>query len=438
MFQRAAGIGSALILSLLAVHASATSRVQGVRLFAAPDYTRLVLDLSGPVKHELSYLSNPERVVIDIPEATMNTDRMPIAQGVVKMIRSGRPENNMLRVVLDIDQSVNPRSFTLRPNDTHGDRLVVDLMSTELPDDALPRARHDDERDIVVAISPGHGGRDPGAIGPRGTREKDVTLAIAKRLKFHLDAQEGIRGLLVRDSDKLVPYRDRMGFARKHRADLFVEIHADAFTDKSAHGSTVYILSERGASSEAARWLADQQNASDLIGGISLTDKDDVLASVLLDLSQSASLGASNVAGQRVIEELGKVGRVRKRKVQQAGFLVLKSPDIPSMLVETAFISNPKEEARLRNPKDQDKWGAAIAQGMVRYFAENPPPDTLFAARYEHERPDELEYVIARGDTLSDIADRFNVPLSHLRRANKIRGDRIRIGQIIRIPSSRG
>lgn len=438
MFQRTAGVGLALLMSALAVQASASSRVQGVRLFAAPDYTRLVLDLSAPVTHELSYLSDPERVVIDIPEATMNTDRMPRGQGVVKMIRSGRPEANMLRVVLDIDQSVSPRSFTLRPNDTHGDRLVIDLMSSRPASGALPRARHDDERDILIAISPGHGGRDPGAIGPRGTREKDVTLAISKRLKHHLDKHEGIRGILVRSGDSLVPYRERMGFARKHRADLFVEIHADAFTDKSAHGSTVYILSERGASSEAARWLADQHNANDLLGGVSLTDKDDVLASVLLDLSQSASLGASNAAGQRVIEELGKVGRVRKRKVQQAGFLVLKSPDIPSMLIETAFISNPKEEARLRNAKDQDKWGAAIAQGMVRYFAENPPPDTLFAARYEHERPDELEYVIASGDTLSEIADRFNVPLSRLRRANKIRGDRIRIGQVIRIPSSRG
>jgi N-acetylmuramoyl-L-alanine amidase len=437
MFQRAAGLGLTLLLSLLATQASAISRVQGVRLHAAPDYTRLVLDLSGPVEHDLSYLSDPERVVIDIPEAVMNISSMPKAQGVVKMIRSGISEDKVLRVVLDINQQVTPRSFVLSANHKHGDRLVVDLNLKNAPAPTLPRVRHDDERDIVVAISPGHGGRDPGAIGRRGTREKDVVLAIAKRLKAHLDANEGITGKMVRSSDRLVPYRDRMRFARANDADLFVEIHADAFTDKSAHGSTVYILSERGASSEAARVLADEQNTSAVLGGISLEDKDDDLKSVLIDLSQSASLGASSIVAKHVIAEMGKVGRVRKRKVQQAGFLVLKSPDIPSILVETAFISNPKEESRLRSPKDQDKWGAAIANGIVSYFTANPPPDTLFAARHDYERPDDLEYVVSPGDTLSGIADRFNVSLSKLRKANKIRGDNIRVDQVIRIPSSR-
>jgi N-acetylmuramoyl-L-alanine amidase len=438
MFQRAIVLLIFVVIGPSFWAAASASNVQGVRLFAAPDYTRLVLDLSAPVSHELSYLTNPDRVVIDIPDAKMLASEMPGAQGFVTLIRSGVPKADTLRVVLEMARSVKPRSFSLRPNGTHGDRLVVDLVAPGSASDALPQVTHADERDIVVAISPGHGGRDPGAIGPRGAREKDVVLAIAKRLKHHLDAHKGVRGVLVRDSDRLVGYRDRMAFARRHKADLFVAIHADAFTDLRAHGSTVYILSERGASSEAARWLADKHNASELIGGVSLTDKDDVLASVLLDLSQSASLGASMAAGQKVIEELGQVGRVRKKRVQQAGFLVLKSPDIPSILVETAFISNPKEEARLRNPADQDKWGAAIANGIVRYFAEYPPPDTLFAQRYTDERPEELEYVISRGDTLSDIADRFNVPLSILRRANALRGDRIRIGQVIRIPNSRG
>ncbi|MFK8015602.1 MAG: N-acetylmuramoyl-L-alanine amidase [Gammaproteobacteria bacterium] len=438
MFQGAPSRTFALLISLLASVAASASNVEGVRLFAAPDYTRLVLDLTGPVTHELSYLTEPDRVVIDIPNASMRADQLPAAQGFVSRIRSGEPKKDTLRVVLDMAQTVKPRSFSLRPNGTHGDRLVVDLVAPGSDKTALPHVRHDDSRDIVVAISPGHGGRDPGAIGPNGTREKDVVLAIAKRLKHHLDAQEGIRGELVRNHDFLVGYRDRMRFARDQKADLFVAIHADAFTDVRAHGSTVYILSERGASSEAARWLADKHNASELIGGVSLTDKDEVLASVLLDLSQSASLGASMAAGDKVIAELGKVGRVRKKRVQQAGFLVLKSPDIPSILVETAFISNPKEEKRLRNPKDQDKWGGAIANGIVRYFAENPPPDTLFASRYANERPEDLEYIISRGDTLSDIADRFNVPLSSLRRANAIRGDRIRIGQVLKIPNSRG
>ena len=377
MFQGAAGRALGLLFSLLASANVCASNVQGVRLFAAPDYTRLVLDLTGPVTHELSYLTDPDRVVIDIPNASMAAGQLPDAQGFVSRIRSGEPTKDTLRVVLDMAQAVKPRSFSLRPNGTHGDRLVVDLVAPGSDKNTLPHARHDDSRDIVVAISPGHGGRDPGAIGPKGTREKDVVLAIAKRLKHHLDTQEGVRGMLVRDDDRLVGYRDRMGFARDNKADLFVAIHADAFTDVRAHGSTVYILSERGASSEAARWLADKHNATELMGGVSLTDKDEVLASVLLDLSQSASLGASVAAGDKVIAELGKVGRMRKKRVQQAPFLVLKSPDIPSMLVETAFISNPKEERRLRNPKDQDKWGAAIANGIVRYFADNPPFNRL-------------------------------------------------------------
>ena len=418
--------------------ASHAAEVKGVRMFAAPDYTRLVLDLSAPTRHQLSVLSNPDRVVIDLPDATLAVGDLPPVQGVIDMIRSGRPQPDTLRVVLDVSEAVSPRSFALRPSDTHGDRLVVDLATPGKAPAASRRVDHDKERDIVVAISPGHGGRDPGAIGARGTREKDVVLAIARRLKHHLDAHTGIRGVLIRDRDILVPYRDRMAIARRNKADLFVAIHADAFTNKKARGSTVYILSERGASSEAARWLADRHNASELIGGVSLTDKDDVLASVLLDLSQSATLGASMVAGQHVIDEMAKIGRVRKLKVQQAGFIVLKSPDVPSILVETAFISNPKEEERLRNPRDQDKWGSAIANGIVRYFAAHPPPDTLFATRHEAERPDDLEYVISRGDTLSEIADRFNVSLTALRRANKLPGDRIRIGQVIRIPNSRG
>lgn len=438
MFYRAVVPALLLGVSVLSAGFASASIVQGVRLFAAPDYTRLVLDLSSPVTHELSYLSDPERVVIDIPSAAMAATDLPKAQGFVKAIRSGTPKEDTLRVVLDMSRAVKPRSFSLRPNGTHGDRLVIDLVAPGSASDALPEVRHANERDIIVAISPGHGGRDPGAIGRKGTREKDVVLAIANRVKAHLDTQEGIRGVLVRDGDQLIRHRDRMLRAREAKADLFLAIHADAFPDLRARGSTVYILSDRGASSEAARWLADKQNASDLIGGISLTDKDDVLASVLLDLSQSASLGASMSAGEKVIAELGEVGRVRRNTVQQANFLVLKSPDIPSILVETAFISNPQEEARLRNPKDQDKWGSAIANGIVRYFAENPPPDTLFAQRFTNERPEDLEYVISRGDTLSDIADRFNVPLSSLRRANKLRGDRIRIGQVIRIPSSRG
>lgn len=430
-----------LIFALLATFvmpSTLAAEVKGVRVYPHADYTRVVLDLSAPAAHELSVMDDPARVVIDLAGTTLAAADLPKGQGFVDDLRTGQQASGALRVVLDLNQSVRPLSFALRPDGNHGDRVVVDLGAPGRATDAPRRVDHERQRDVIVAISPGHGGRDPGALGARGTREKDVVLAIAKRLKHHLDAQEGIRGMLIRDRDILVPYRQRMAIARKNKADFFVEIHADAFTNKQAHGSTVYILSERGASSEAARWLADKHNASDLIGGVSLDDKEDDLAAVLLDLSQSASLGASEVAGQHVIDELQKIVRVRKKKVQQANFLVLKSPDIPSLLVETAFISNPKEEARLRDVREQDRWGSAIANGIVRYFAAHPPPDTLFASRHEQERPDDLEYVITRGDTLSEIADRFNVSLSLLRRANKLRGDRIRIGQVIRIPSSRG
>lgn len=420
------------------VSSALAADIHGVRLFGAPGYTRLVLDMSGPVAHQISVLHDPERVVIDIPDAALRARAMPRAQGYVSTIRSGHPESDVLRVVLDLNTAVRPRSFALRPDADHGHRLVVDLESPDSASASPKRAAPERERDVIVAISPGHGGHDPGALGPRGTKEKDVVLAIARRVKHHLDAQAGVRGVLIRDSDVFVEHRDRMAIARKYKADMFVAIHADAFTDKRAHGSTVYILSERGASSEAARWLAKNNNPPDLKGGIALDKMDDTLKTVLISLSQNASLGASQSVGEHVIDELAKIGRVRKKTVQQAGFLVLKSPDIPSILVETAFISNPKDEARLRSKRDQDRWGEAIANGVVRYFAAHPPPDTLLSMRQSRERPDDLTYVISRGDTLSEIADRFNVPLSSLRRANKLRGDRIRIGQVIRIPSSRG
>ncbi|MEO0974393.1 MAG: N-acetylmuramoyl-L-alanine amidase, partial [Pseudomonadota bacterium] len=287
-------------------------------------------------------------------------------------------------------------------------------------------------------IDAGHGGEDPGASGPGGTREKDVVLRIARALAAAVEREPGMKPLLVRDGDYFVSLRERMGRAREHRADMFISIHADAFRDARARGATVYALSARGASSEAARWLAERENAADLIGGVELADKDDVLASVLLDLSQSATISASLQAGKHVLAELDGVVHVRKRTVQQGGFIVLKSPDIPSLLVETAYISNPSEERTLRDPAAQRRLAQAILRGVRSYFYEQAIPGTL-VARLAAEAPAQPRtYVIGRGDTLSAIASRFDVSVPRLRAANHLSTDRIRIGQVLTIPGGGG
>jgi N-acetylmuramoyl-L-alanine amidase len=245
-------------------------------------------------------------------------------------------------------------------------------------------------RDLVIAIDAGHGGDDPGAIGKNGTREKDVTLAIARALEQRIDAEPGMKAVLTRDGDYFVPLRDRMRRARGHQADLFVSIHADSIRDRSVDGSSVYILSQHGATTEAARWLAERQNAADLIGGVQLDNKGDMLASVLLDLSQTAAITASHTAAEHVLRQLNLVGEVRKPLVQQAGFMVLKSPDIPSMLIETAYISNPAEEMRLRSVAHQAKLAAAIHHGLRDYFYSDPPAGTRIAQMARREPRAEL------------------------------------------------
>jgi N-acetylmuramoyl-L-alanine amidase len=244
------------------------------------------------------------------------------------------------------------------------------------------RAAHaptDGNRDIIIAVDAGHGGQDPGAIGRSGTREKDVVLAIAKALAGRINSEPGMRAVLTRDNDTFVVLRDRMHRARLAKADLFVSVHADSIRDRNISGASVYVLSDRGATSEAARWLAERENSADLMGGVKLDDKDNALASVLIDLSQTASLSASMTAAERVLSSLDGVSEVRKSRVQQAGFVVLKSPDIPSMLVETAYISNPSEEGRLRTDRYQGKLAEAIFTGLRGYFERSPPPGTRFA-----------------------------------------------------------
>jgi N-acetylmuramoyl-L-alanine amidase len=331
----------------------------------------------------LQVLKNPDRVVLDVADARLagSAHTAPAGAGAVKQVRMARQPTGELRVVLDLTRPIQAKSFLAAPNDRYGYRLVIDLGLNQGVDTPV-KVEHapPDARDLIIAVDAGHGGEDPGAIGKNGTREKDVVLAIARELALQINAEPGMKAVLTRNGDYFVPLRDRMRRARAQSADLFVSIHADAIRDRRVDGSSVYILSQRGATDEASRWLAERENASDLIGGVSLDDKDDVLASVLLDLSQSASLSASQVAAERVLRQLNRVGEVRKPQVQQARFMVLKSPDIPSMLVETAYISNPQEEQRLRAQPHQSKLAAAIRQGVHDYFYANPPAGT----RVEH------------------------------------------------------
>ncbi len=428
-----------ILLSVSLPIGAAQVTVEGVRLWTAPDHTRLVFDVSGPVDHELFTLKAPERLVIDLakarPDASLDTTSLHDRH--LHGVRYANRKGGDLRLVLDLKQSVRPKSFLLKPNGPYGHRLVLDLYDVEsgnskptvktVADSGRPR-------DVIVAIDAGHGGEDSGAIGKTyRTYEKDVVLAVAKRLARLIDAQSGMKAVLVRKGDYFIPLRKRMEIARKQRADLFVSIHADAFHDRRVRGSSVYVLSRRGASSEAARWLAESENSADLVGGVSLDDKDDVLASVLLDLSQSATRQMSVEVASDVYRELKRHGKVHGRKVQQAGFAVLKSPDIPSMLVETAFISNPTEERNLRNPKYQESLARALLRGVQGYFKKAPPPGTLLASL---QQQDEREHVIAPGDTLSTIAQNYRISLLELKRENRLKGDVIRVGQVLRIPNS--
>jgi N-acetylmuramoyl-L-alanine amidase len=309
----------------------------------------------------------------------------------------------------------------------------VDLGVDQAPK-PVKVAGGDGQRDIVIAIDAGHGGEDPGAIGKAGTREKTVALAVARRLAERINAEPGMRAVLTRTGDYFVKFEKRIARARDAKADLFVSIHADAFVNREVRGSSVYVLSTRRASSEAARMLADRENAADLIGGVSLHDKSDVLASVLFDLSQNAAISASRDAATNVLAELDEVGQLKKGDVQHASLIVLTSPDVPSMLVETAYISNPDEERRLRDPAYQGRLAGAIHAGVRRYFYDNPPPGSRVATFAARERGQALRHVVSPGESLGDVAGRYAVSVDDLRQANRIDGETVASGTILEIP----
>jgi N-acetylmuramoyl-L-alanine amidase len=397
----------------------------------------VVLELSAPAEHRVFSLSDPDRIVIDLPNTSAKGLLvLPESKGLVTGLRTGSRPGGELRVVLELKRSAKAKTFLLTPNEQYGHRLVVDLLQPEQVPVVrrAPAGNAARGRDLVIAIDAGHGGEDPGASGRNGVREKDVVLAIARRLAAEIDNQAGMRALMIRDGDYFVSHRKRMEIAHRAQADLFLSIHADSYRDAVAKGATVYVLSDKGASDEASLRLAQRENASDLIGGVSLSDKDQMLARVLLDLSQSAALSASIAAGQRLIKQMAAVTPMRRMQVQQAPFLVLKAPDIPSVLVETAYISNPREEAALRSPQYQAALARALRAGIVDYFVANPPPGSYLALNPSPRQSAPARHVIARGETLSEIAMRYRISTSTLKRSNSLKNDVVRVGQVLTIP----
>lgn len=429
-----AAAGTLLLVPLVPRSAWAATIV-AVRTWPAAEYTRVTLELDTALKVEHFVLQNPHRLVVDLYGVDLNARLRDLVSKIqpndpyISSVRVGQNQPGVVRLVFDLKQPIVPQVFTLKPIAEYQHRLVLDLYPT-MSDDPLMALLNNDEdpiakiidelrtqpgkaplppaapsqpaprkprenesaadammrstrparpaapatkRQITVMIDPGHGGEDPGAIGPRGTREKDVVLQIARRLKARIDRHPNMRALLTRDGDYFVPLNARVLKARRAQADLFISIHADAFTRRSANGSSVYVLSQRGASSASARWLADKENAADLIGGINIRSQDQLIAKVLLDLSTTAQINDSLKLGGYVLEHIGRINRLHKPRVEQAGFAVLKAPDIPSILVETAFISNPQEEQKLRSAHYQEQMADAIQSGMMAYLAANPP-----------------------------------------------------------------
>jgi N-acetylmuramoyl-L-alanine amidase len=449
-----------LVLSGFGVSAGA-AKIENIRIWPAPDNTRLVFDITQPVTYELISLSNPDRLVIDIDRSLLSTSvsKLDFSKSPVRAIRSSQRSDNKLRLVLDLAYKVSHNVFALAPNASYGHRLVVDLSNyqqTKTPTKgavikpAQPQTTIlnsldllDSQRDIIIAIDAGHGGEDPGALGPkfsgRKLREKHVVLGIAKELQALIKREPGFEPILTRSGDYYVSLRGRTQKARKANADLFISIHADAFKNSKAKGASVWILSSRGASSEMGRWLAQTENDADLIGGIggvSLEDKEEDLAKTLLDMSMNYSQSTGQGVAQAVLSNIGKIAKLHKKHVENAGFVVLKSPDVPSILVETGFISNPQEAAKLRTKNYQKQMAQAIFKGLKSYFYSHPVTNTYVASVVEAKRR-LRSYKVVSGDTLSAIAQRFGTTVKRLQSANKMTSKSILlVGKTLVIPTS--
>jgi N-acetylmuramoyl-L-alanine amidase len=466
-----------------------------VRVSHNPEYTRVVLDLDEPIQHKLVLESNPERITLDATNTSLKSSLadLTLADTPIENIRSSVINKKDVRLVLNLKRNATFKSFELKKQLGNNDRLVIDLF--EKPDSAplsesagstpkaiitntksssanvknpgneldepagltenipAPVKNSVDEtkvvaekpfteiagkRTILISVDAGHGGEDSGALGPGGMREKDVTLAIAKELVNEINAQPGFNARLTRTGDYYLGLQKRRDLARDIKADLFVSIHADSFTNSLARGASVFALSRRGATSEAARFLAQRENESDLIGGVSLDDKDAMLAGVLMDLSMTATVNSSLQVGSSVLKCISSIAPLHTNHVEQAGFVVLKSPDVPSILVETGFISNKDESRKLASPDYREQMAKSVFKGVHQYFMQNPPSGTYFAAEIQggKEPPVERQHVVVRGDTLADIAEHYNVSISLLLKYNGLKSTIVKVGQILKIPAS--
>ncbi len=430
------GLAGVTLPGLSIASSKTPAKVKDIRLSNNKGYVRLVFDLDKNAGHTVFTLHNPERIVLDIKKTKMThglVDRIQ-ANSLIRTVRSGVRNGDDLRVVFDLSEQVTPRSFLLTPSGNAGHRLVLDLhnnkKSSKISQTEKRAQERTQKRDVIIAIDAGHGGKDPGATGRSGTHEKTITLQIAKRLEKSINEQRGMKAVLTRKNDRFMRLRDRIHKARDYQADMMISLHADSFPDPRARGSSIYALSVDGASSEAARMLADKENAVDLLfGNVSLDIEDEMVQKVLFDLSLTGTIESSLDIGNEILEQIKTVNRVHKKKVQQAGFAVLKAPNIPSVLFETAFISNPKEERNLRSASHQKKIAKAITRGISKYFARKAPPGTWLAASNGN-------YLVKSSDDLRSIASEYHVSEKDLRTRNALYADNLQAGQVLKLPVS--
>ncbi|MHB1056255.1 MAG: N-acetylmuramoyl-L-alanine amidase [Rhodanobacter sp.] len=482
------GFVAVAIMAAAPLCAARAADLKGARVWAGPEYTRVVLDASGPLHYTISQKDG--QIVVDLADSRVTHGFAdPAAQGLYRGMSHARIGDH-LQLTAKVAPASRLKSFELKPADGSDYRLVLDLypatdgVAAQVAPRPVPEtvpakiaaapmqdsnpthsrrvaaeqaaAMLNGQRQVVVAIDAGHGGKDQGAHGPGGTLEKNVTLAVARDLAAQINRQPGMKAVLTRDSDFFIPLKKRYQIARENNADLFVSIHADSFTSDDARGSSVWVLSPRGKTSEAARWLADRENRADLIGGTTLDDKDDSLAKVLLDLQQGWAMQASDVVAGNVLKALAGLGPTHRGYVERANFVVLRSPDVPSILVETAFISNPAEERKLRDPAHQKKLAEAVMGGVKNYFESTPPPGTWFAAEAARRNGVQLAssadssdsaaasrsgthardvHKVGRGESLSSIARQYGVSVGALKSANQMNSNTVRAGTTLTIPA---
>ncbi len=427
-----------LMLAVPASSVLAQNVIKGVRVWPSPDSTRIVFDLKQEPQYSYFTLSNPDRLVVDFRETSDKIDLSDLGKNsnLIKRIRQSKPKDDQsLRVVLELKKSINPVLFPLKPTSPYGDRLVIDLIDQDVRHAKLP-TRMNGKRDVIVAIDAGHGGEDPGSIGAAGSYEKRVTLGIARRLAKLIDDEPGMKSVMVRTNDYYIHPNRRSEIARKHKVDFFISIHADAFTSPQPKGASVWVLSLKRANTEIGKWMEQREKHSELLGGaaevLKDTNNEKYLAGALLDMSMAHSMSTGYDVALEMIKQLSRITKMHKKLPQSASLAVLKSPDIPSILVETGFISNHREEKLLNDGKHQQNLAKALKNAVYSYFKRNPPEGSLLA----HNQGGIRRHTIRSGESLSLLAERYDVSVSALKDHNKLSGSLLRVGQVIEIPSS--